>query len=626
VSKGETNTDELRLKHEARQKALYPRDPRRDVPEKPAHPDHSRPKKNRLTVKIGGEAGFGIATTGMMLTRAMIRGGLFALDYTEYPSLIRGGHNTFLVRVDEEPVTALISSLNVLIALNLATVLLHQDELTDDGAIIYDTDEVKLDPAADLKRQSFALYGIPLERLAVEAGGDKLMRNTVALGAFVAITGYSLPLLAAVIRDVFAGKGKEKAVLANITAATAGYQYVLDNFPQQFTYVLKEKRGAKTRIALMGSDAVALGAIQAGCTFYAAYPMTPSSGVLHYLAAQQAKAGLIVRHAEDEIAAINLAIGASFMGARAMTGTAGGGFALMVEALGLAAITETPLVILEAQRPGPATGLPTWTDQADLRFVMHAAQGEFPRVILAPGDVDEAFYLTHEAFNLADRFQLPVFVMTDKYLMESHFSAVPFDTSSLNIDRGKMVSTSELKKLKRRYKRYELTEGGISPRSIPGQENGVFLANSDEHDEFGYSSEDAAMRVRQTKKRMGKADQLLNEVPAAKLHGPTGAELTIFGWGSTKGAILEALQHLQHDGITANFLQLVTLWPFPTKAVEAVLGKATRTLLVENNYTGQLGGLIREHTGTKIEEKLLKYDGRPIYPEEVYHRVKEMLI
>lgn len=576
-------------------------------------------------MKIAGEAGFGINVTGLMLTKTLMRGGLSVLDYTEYPSLIRGGHNTFLVRVDADPVTALIGTIHVLIALNRASALLHQDELTDDGAIIYDPDETQLDPATDLKRSSLNLYAVPLDRLAVETGGEKLMRNTVALGAFMALTGYPLETLRGVIKDVFAGKGKEPAVLGNIAAAEAGYQYVLDTHPEQFLYVLQPLADAPEQISLDGATAVALGAVQAGCLFYSAYPMTPSTGVLHYLAAHQAATGMVVRHAEDEIAAINLAIGASFMGARAMTGSAGGGFALMVEALGLAAITETPLVILEAQRPGPATGLPTWTDQADLRFVMHASQGEFPRVILAPGDVDESFYLTVEAFNLADRYQLPVFVMTDKYLAESHFTTRPFDTSDLKIDRGKMVNQKELSKLKRRFKRYEITEDGVSPRSIPGQENGIFLANSDEHDEFGYSSEDANMRVVQTDKRFRKLHALAKEVPAAKLHGLASAPLTIVGWGSTKGAILEALKHLKEEGIQANFLQLVTMWPFPRPAVEHVLAKASKVLLVEANFTSQLGGLIREHTGHLIEDRLLKYDGRPIYPEEVVARAKEVL-
>lgn len=605
----------------------FPRgNPKHDTPasHKRAAHEHTKPKKNRLSVKIGGEAGFGINVTGLMLTRSLSRGGLSVMDYVEYPSLIRGGHNTYLIRTDAKPVYTILASLNVLIALNKASVFLHEHELVADGAILYDSDEVEL-KEGDLKRNDVTLYAVPLESLAVEHGGEKLMRNVVALGAFFAVTGYPLDILNGVIKDIFGDKGKHGVIDANIKAAAAGHTFIKKNFREPFGYPLEPIPTAPEQVALTGAEAIALGAIQAGCTFMAAYPMTPATPVMQYLAAKQHEVGMVVRHSEDEIAAINSAIGAAFAGVRAMTASAGGGFALMVEALGLAAITETPLVIVEAQRPGPATGLPTWTDQADLRFVLHSAQGEFPRVLLAPGDVEESFYLTHEAFNLAERYQLPVFVMTDKLLAESHFTAAPFDTSELEIDRGKMVSDAELAILERRFKRYEITDDGVSPRTIPGQDKGIYMANSDEHDGFGYSSEDAKMRVGQMDKRFRKIEKLRDEVPAAKLHGPKDAELTIVGWGSTKGAILEALKHLKHEGVKANFLQIVTVWPFPVNATTGILKKANQTLLVEGNMTAQLGGLIREQTGIELPNKFLKYDGRPIYPEEVVHKAKEVL-
>jgi 2-oxoglutarate/2-oxoacid ferredoxin oxidoreductase subunit alpha len=637
---GENKNQEPHSKRLAGQlkRATVLHDPRSQVVTKRARPEHTRPQRNRLSVKLGGEAGFGITTTGALLTRTLARGGLSAMDYTEYPSLIRGGHNVFLLRVDAEPVLAPLSSLNILIALNKATIFLHEAELTEDGAIIYDSDEIDLNPAKDLKRPELRTFGVPLENLAVKAAGRKLMRNTVALGAFLGLTGFPLDILNGVIKDVFGGKGKRAAIDKNVAAAKAGYDYVLDNFEDQSTYVLKPKRQPEPRsrgdvivksdsgqIAITGAEAIALGAVAAGCKVYSAYPMTPSSPVLHYLASKQAETGMIVRQPEDEISAINVALGAAHTGVRAMTGTAGGGFSLMVESVGLAAITETPLVIMEAQRPGPATGLPTWTDQGDLRFVLHAAQGEFPRVILAPGDVDESFHLTFEAFNLADRYQLPVFVQTDKYLNESHFTTAPFDTKGLKIDRGKIATAGELKKVKRRYKRYELVADGVSPRTIPGTPGGIFMANSDEHDEFGYSSEDAKMRIGQMDKRFVKLNRLYGEVPPPKLHGPKTAELTIVGWGSTKGAIQTALEHLKHEGVNANFLQIVTIWPFPDKLAGRILEGAERTLLVEANRTGQLGGLIRERTGVEITERLLKYDGRPIYPEEIFHKAMEVV-
>lgn len=600
-------------------------DPRSAHVKGKAHQRHTTVQPNRLSVKVGGEAGMGIATSGFLLSKTLVRGGLYAMDYTEYPSLIRGGHNAYLLRVDSEPVYAPLSTINVLIALNKATIFLHERELTEDGAILYDSDEIQLEPSRDLKRPELRTYPVPFERLAIEAAGEKLMRNTVALGAFLAVTGFPCELIEGVIADVFGGKGKAGAIEKNQAAARAGYAYVLDNFQDDFAYQLHPQKNTTPHMILDGAEAVGLGAIAAGCQVYSSYPMTPSSPVLHYLASKEDETGMIVRQPEDEISAINVALGASYTGARAMTGTAGGGFSLMVESVGLAAITETPLVILEAMRPGPATGLPTWTGQGDLRFVMHAAQDEFPRVILAPGDVEESFRLTFDAFNLADRYQLPVFVLTDKYLNESHFAVESFETKNLKIDRGKVVKESQLKNLKRRFKRYEFSPDGVSPRSLPGMEGGIFMANSDEHDEFGYSSEDAANRVKMVDKRFAKLRGLVGEVPPPKLHGPKTADLTIVGWGSTKGAILTALQHLKEEGVTANFLQPVTILPFPDKAVAAALGHARKTLLVEANRTAQLGGIIRERTGIAVSDHLLKYDGRPIYPEEIVKRAKEVL-
>lgn len=613
-----------RLAHQL-ERATVLADPRSAKVRGKADRRHTTARTNRLTVKIGGEAGMGIATSGYVLSKTLVRGGLHAMDYTEYPSLIRGGHNSFLLRVDDQPVYAPVSSVNVLIALNKASIFLHEAELTEDGAIIYDSDEIQLDPARDLKRPELRTYPIPFEQLAVQAAGRKLMRNTVALGAFLAITDFPCELIEQVIRDIFGEKGKMAAIDQNIAAARAGYKYVLDNFPDDFAYVLKPNQRPGKQMLIGGAEAVGLGAIAADCKVYSAYPMTPSTPVLHYLASKEDQTGMVVRQPEDEISAINVALGASYTGARSMTGTAGGGFSLMVESVGLAAITETPLVIMEAMRPGPATGLPTWTEQGDLRFMMHAAQGEFPRVVMAPGDVDESFELTFEAFNLADRYQLPVFVLTDKYLNESHFTTTPFDTKKLKIDRGKIMPDGELKKLKRRFKRYELVPDGVSPRSLPGQANGIFMANSDEHDEFGYSSEDARMRVAQTDKRFAKLRGLVGEVPSPKLHGPKTAPLTIIGWGSTKGAILTALAHLKEEGIIANFLQFITISPFPEKLATRTLERAERTLLVEVNRTGQLGGVIREETGIATPDRLLKYDGRPIYPEEIVQRAKEVL-
>jgi 2-oxoglutarate ferredoxin oxidoreductase subunit alpha len=350
--------------------------------------------------------------------------------------------------------------------------------------------------------------------------------------------------------------------------------------------------------------------------------MTPSSTILHTLADLSKQTGMIVRHAEDEIAVMNMCIGASFAGARAMCATSGGGFALMNEALGLAGITETPLVAVEVQRPGPATGLPTWHGQADLQFVLNSAQGEFPRVVIAPGDPEECFYLTSEAFNLADKFQTPVIVLSDKYLGESDFTVNKFDESKLTIDRGELLSQKDLINFEN-YKRYKITPSGVSKRSVPGMRGGRHLANSDEHDEFGFTSEEAKNATDQMQKRMRKEEAIRKILPKPKLVGPKNADVTFVSWGSTKGAILEAIQLLSKQGIKANFLQIKYIWPFQSREVETILKSSKKLVLIEGNYNGQLGRLIAQETGIRIKNKILKYDGRPISADEIFQKIAD---
>ena len=375
---------------------------------------------------------------------------------------------------------------------------------------------------------------------------------------------------------------------------------------------------------LTGNEAVSLGAIKAGCKFYAAYPMTPASSILHFMAAQERNFSLVVKHSEDEIAAINMTIGAGFAGVRAMTATSGGGFSLMSEALGLAAMTETPIVVVVSQRPGPSTGLPTRTEQGDLKFVLHASQGDFPRFVIAPGDVEECFHKTIEAFNLAEKYQCPAILILDKYLSESHKTAEEFEASGVKIDRGLLLSDEEIEKTGE-FKRYEFTETGISPRTIPSQKGGVFTATGNEHDETGYLSEEKTVRTRMMDKRFRKFKQAEREIPEPKLFGPKDAEVTMIAWGSTKGPIKEAMKLLDHDGIRANFLQIIYINPFPANTVSRIIRASKRTVIVENNKTAHLASLIREKTGKEIEHKILKYDGRQFFPTEIHQRVKEAL-
>jgi len=572
---------------------------------------------NNLNFKIGGEAGFGIMASGAIFAKVCTRAGLNIFGYVEYPSLIRGGHNTYQVKVSSEPVFCLQKEVNLLVALNKQTVELHQKDLSDFAGVVFDGDKVTVDQK-DFSKPTIKLFSVPLEKIAIQVSGEKLAANTVALGASFALCGLDQKFLNSALLDTFGQKSQKTADL-NIKAADAGWQFALKNYASQFSFKLT-KLDRQPRMFLTGNDAVSLGAIASGCKLYVAYPMTPASSILHFLAANQIEADMVVKHAADEIEAINMAIGASFAGVRSQVGTSGGGFALMAEAYGLAAMTETPLVIIEVQRPGPATGLPTWTAQGDLHFVLSAGQDDFPRIIIAPGDAPEAFYQTFQAHNLAWRYQTPVLILSDKYLAESAQSTGLFNLANLKIDDGEMTGEDQLKN---GYKRYEITQSGISPRAIPGQKNRQFIANSDEHDEMGFSTEDPKTRSEMVKKRMRKLTTLAKNLPPPTLYGPPEAPITLVGWGSTKGPILEAQSQLKREGINTNFLHLVYLNPFPADYVAAVLKNAQKTLICENNSTGQMAQLIRQKTGVEIPHQFLKFDGRPFYPEEIVDFVKE---
>ena len=568
-------------------------------------------KVNNLNWKIGGEAGYGILSAGEIFAYACAHGGLETFAYLEYPSLIRGGHNTYQVLVREDNVQSHSSQVDLLVALNKETIDRHLTEVVKDGALVYDSNEKDLRDYV-CSRADAGCLGVPLEDLTKQAGGEKVMRNMVAVGVSFGLVKYPYDFIVELIDQVFSKKGA-KMVQLNQAAAKAGYDYAQTNFAEKFDYQLKVKLNKDQRMLINGNEAIALGAIKAGLKFYAAYPMTPATSILQYLVAQERDYKLVVKQTEDEIAAMNMAVGASFAGVRSMVATSGGGFALMSEALGLAGMTECGTVVVIAQRPGPATGLPTWTEQGDLRFALHAGQGDFPRVVLAPGDPEECFYMTFQAHNLADKYQLPVIVLTDKYMAEARQTVPFFNTESLKLDRGELADTSKLS-ADARFARYAMTPSGVSQRSIPSQPGGMFAANSDEHDDTGMANEEADTRQAQMDKRMKKLQALRSEIQEpVKLYGPKEAEVTLVGWGSTKGPILEAMKKSKN----INFLQIRCLEPFPVKEVDTVLRQAKRRVLIENNYSGQLAGLIRERTGIDITDKFLKYDGRPINPEEI---------
>lgn len=576
---------------------------------------------------MGGEAGYGITTIGQMFARACSRAGLNVFGYAEYPSLIRGGHNTAQVRVGAEPVRAHSDKIDLLVALNKETIDLHLNEMVDGAVIIYDGEAISLEGIA--VPAGVEMASVPLNRIVKELEAEKVMRNTVALAASAAIAGLEFAYIQSVIESTFARKGKG-VVDFNVNVAKAGYDYAIENLKLNFAKKLPAHNGGEAKqIVVSGNDAIALAAIKAGVKFMAAYPMTPVTSIMQIIAKHGAKYNIVMKQTEDEIAAVNMAIGAAHMGVRSMTATSGGGFSLMTEALGMAAITETPLVLIEGTRPGPSTGLPTWTDQSDLYFVLHASQGEFPLVLALPGDIQESFDMTLKAFNLADKYQMLCIIMTDKYLGESIRNITPFDSSGYKVDRGELLTMEQAAAIKPgEYKRFKFTENGVSPRALSGYPNCIYTASTDEHQEDGDLHEGSENRVAMMDKRAKKLLTLTKEsLPESEMfevHGDPNADLTVVGWGSTKGPILDALSIAKENGWNVNFLQIKYASPFPSEGVKNVLSAVKAVLLVENNSKAQMGSLIREKTGFEIPAKLLRYDGRPINPMEIVAKIAEM--
>jgi 2-oxoglutarate ferredoxin oxidoreductase subunit alpha len=494
---------------------------------------------------------------------------------------------------------------DILIALNKESIHMHRHELAKGGVIIYDGEKLPGLAGNDL-------INVPFAGLAKEEAGDAVMANTVALGAALGLFGYDLNLLNELLTGFFSGESGSK----NIKAANAGYQTAL-----RFEAAQKKMTRASDdkRMLMNGNEAMAVGAIAAGCKFMSAYPMTPITSIMEYLAARSAEFGLVVVPAEDEISAINMTVGAGYTGVRAMTATSGGGFCLMVEGLGLAAMTETPIVVIEGTRPGPAIGLPTRTEQGDLEFILHASHGEFPRVVFAPATVEDCFNLMTQAFNIADRYQLPVLLITDHYMANSYFTTDKFDLNKVHIDRGLLFDKN---KSAGEYKRYAYTESGISPRAFPGDRDALVVADSDEHNEAGHLIEDAETRTKMMDKRFKKMARLKQEIVPPRFYGADSAETLVIGWGSTYGVIKESAETLNKTGGSCSHLHLSQLWPFPAEAVSAAMNKAKRTYVIENNFTGQLAGLIREQTGL-ASNSILKYDGRPFTPEIILAELRK---
>ena len=576
-----------------------------------------------VTLGIGGAAGDGLDKAGDTFAKTASRLGLYLYAYNSYQSIIRGGHIWLRVRVGEEKVYSHGDHLNLLIALNQDTLERHAREVEPGGAVLFNSDKLTLD--SSLFEGQVLPVPMPVRELLKPLGRTlPVMQNTVSLGAAIFLLGLEFEMMAQVLADTFQHKGQEM-VNQNVQVAKAGFDYAKEKFvPLGYEWNFSRIR----RPFITGNEAMALGAVNAGCKFYSAYPMTPASTILHWMVAHADRCGVVVKQCEDEIAVANMAVGAGLAGARSMCATSGGGFALMTEAIGQAGMIEAPVVFITVQRGGPSTGIPTKTEQADLNQALGASQGDFPRIIMAPADVTDAYYTAAEALNLADKYQLPVIILSD-LLVSEHPETIERDglKPDLLIDRGQLVT--EWPEDNGTYKRYAFTESGVSPRALPGTKNTLYIAPTDDHDEEGilisdeYTSPPVRRKVQE--KRMKKLEGALRELPPPQLEGPKDADVTLVGWGSCKGVIREAAEILRSEGIVTNQLHFKYLLPFHTREALEILNRCKRTVGVEVNYTGQFARHLRSETGVSLDDMILKYDGEPFEPAFIVNRVKEIV-
>jgi 2-oxoglutarate/2-oxoacid ferredoxin oxidoreductase subunit alpha len=547
-----------------------------------------------LNVVIVGAAGEGVQTVGDILAHTISAQGYAVFAWQEYESRIRGGQNSYSIRITEKPRNAPLLPADVLLALNEGAMKKYEPLIKEEGTLIGQN---------HLKERMIA---IPFSEIAEDELKNKIYTNTIAVGALVGVLGIDLDTLKQVLAHTFREKGNE-IVESNLSAAELGYKKATQECRDMCPWKLPRRKGRYYLSS--GNEVIPLAAAFAGCRFIAAYPMTPSTGIITFFSEHEDRLGVFAEQAEDEIAAINMALGASYAGARAMTATSGGGFALMVEGVSLAGMTETPLVIVLAQRPGPATGLPTRTAQGELLFAINAGHGEFPKLVLAPSDPYDAFHKIVKAFNLADKYQTPVIVLTDHFLADSQFSVSDFniDTVSPSFYLANPQEISD-------YRRYRLTENGISPRLYPGQSDHLVGADSDEHDEEGHITEDLGSTVKaMVQKRLAKIDGLRGEISPPEEISVDDADIILVGWGSSRGALLECIQLLKQEGKKAGMIHFTELWPLPVFTFPE--GKTYIT--VENNATGQLTRLLRSEYGIPFKGTVSRYDGLPLTGEYI---------
>lgn len=559
-------------------------------------------RRKDVSIVLCGQAGQGVQTVEHLLTHILKIAGYHVFATKEYMSRVRGGANSTTIRVADQRVSALLTRMDILVPLNKGAVTHVAERLSAQTVILGEREAV----GDDENIESDRILHVAFTQIASDIGG-KIYSNVVAVGAIAALLGLDVEAVVAYVQRFFAKKSPDVAD-NNVKAVRAGFDAVgaLD-VPDDLKLKLKSNGKIKDELLLSGAEAVGLGAIAGGCNFISSYPMSPATGVLAFLAQHGQEHGVLAEQAEDEIAAINMAVGASYAGARAMVTTSGGGFALMTEGVSLTGMLECPLVVHLAQRPGPATGLPTRTEQGDLELALYSGHGEFPRILFAPGTLEQAFGLSQKAFNLADKYQVPVFILTDQYLMDSYYNLQSFELSKTKIVR-------HIVKTEKDYRRYAVTKNGVSPRGVPGYGKGLVAVDSDEHDEEGHITEDLNVRVTMTDKRLAKGEALKKDIVRPELVGPKDYKRLVICWGSTYHVVKEGLGEL--DWSDTAMLHYSQVYPLHPSSAE-LIGKAEKSIVVEGNATGQFRKLIRLQTGLDTDEGLVKYDGLGFSVEDI---------
>jgi 2-oxoglutarate ferredoxin oxidoreductase subunit alpha len=576
-----------------------------------------------LAVRVGGQAGDGIASIGESIARSFSRMGLHVFGLNAYQSVIRGGHVWYHARASEGRIYCQGDSADILYAMDRQTVDVHAPILHPGSTVIFDPEKFPLAPTE--VPTGIQLLGVPTLEIARKYTSQSILQNAAGIGATAFLAGIPLDVIHQVLTDSFGRKAGD-VVTWNVNASSDGYHFA-EKQVKSHPKALPKKSPPK--LLMTGNQAIALGAAAAGCKFLVQYPMTPATSIMHWLAAHSRALGIVVKQSEDELASINMAIGASFAGVRTMTASSGGGFALMTEGLGMAGMAEVPVVVVDAARVGPSTGLPTKTEQGDLNLMMGAGQGEWPRAVLAPSNPVEAFRLTVAAFDLSERFQTPVLVLTDFHLAEA-MEGVDREEIDFNVP---IPSLFTVEPNTPDYRRYLDTQSGVSPRAFPGQAGLNHIALSDEHDEHGGDVSDIragipaaiAWRKKMMEKRMRKLQGLAKAAPPPVFEGPANAPLTFVAWGSTVGAVRDAMAVLHEKGKVTNLLRFPTLYPLDPDVVRSMFARTRKTLLVEGNYSGQFGHLLRAETGVELPHTFFKYDGEPFYPHQIAARAEEVL-